>query len=673
MLGSACALRLKGEKVDRERVANVVKQMSLDEKIALTSVGADLRTAAIPRLKVPSLKLPREFSWCAPKAYPSFAALGHTFDTELIKDFARLRSREAYVDGESFGGAVSLGVTRKPFIRSASRAFSEEPLFVGAMARAYCTGSSLKCIGTDLTGVTRHNRYIGERALGEIYLRPFHDVADLLGGISVCGCLGGVPASECRPLMKTLTKFDGLIFTPAGAVSDKAEQVSSGACLDVLDEKGDRERLKKAVENGLLYERKLNKCAERTVLAAAECYNAYKTLRVPAVTTSEKQALYRRLFEESATLLKNDGVLPLSRESRTAIVRANRKTVAKATKRAEKVCRGFDVALIWLDGADEIPPAEISVLIGEVARYAAPVLVASAPCYFPLPYLSSVRAFVYLPFTLEENTYEALEPLLYGDTDFTGKLAFSWASGALAYPYAALGFTREGYCGESVYVGNRYFSRVPGGLLFGLGHGLSYGSAKLCGMRAVVSGGEIEAEFDVEGEGEFETVAFLEARLGKENVFGVSGAHIAFSRISVGKDKKTFRMSAPAPEVYDPEKKKFVRLKGKYELRLKVAGEEKTAVVTVEGEDVESLSKKRLPSYYVKDGVLNIDAREAEMLTGALPIGADALASAGEVARAEKVLVGEMKRLKRADDREYVLSHLPDTAKIKTARALKER
>lgn len=61
------------------------------------------------------------------------------------------------------------------------------------------------------------------------------------------------------------------------------------------------------------------------------------------------------------------------------------------------------------------------------------------------------------------------------------------------------------------------------------------------------------------------------------------------------------------------------------------------------------------------------------MLTGALPVGADALASAGEVARAEKVLVGEMKRLKRADDREYVLSHLPDTAKIKTARALKER
>lgn len=659
--------------MDRERVANVVKQMSLDEKIALTSVGADLRTAALPRLKVPSLKLPREFSWYALNEYPSFAALGHTFDLNLISDFARLRSREAYIEGESFGGAVSLGVTRKPFEKSASRAFSEEPLFVSAMARAFCSGSALKCIGTDLLGVTRHNRYIGERALGEIYLRPFHDLGDALGGIAVCGGLRGVPACEYRPLMNTLTKFDGLIFTLAGAVSDKAEQVSSGACLDICDEKGDGERLKKAVENGLLYERKLDRCIERTVLAAAESYGAYKTLRAPAVTTNEKQALYRRLFEESATLLKNDGVLPLGRDAKTAVIKIDKATVSKATKRAEKLCKGADIALIYASCADDIPPAEIAVLVGEISRHAAPVLIASAPRYFPLPYLKSVRALVYLPFELGSGVGEELLRLLYGETDFSGKLAFSWATNGSAYPYAALGFTREGYCGESVYVGNRYFSAVPGGLAFGIGHGLSYGSVRLGEVKASVSGGSIKVEFEIEGDGDFETVAFLQARLKGDDVFGVSGQHLAFCRISVGKEKKIYSLSAPAPEVYDPEKKKLVRLKGIYELRLNVSGEEKSVEVTIDGESVKSLSAERLPSYYVKGGALTIDAREAEMLTGALPVGGDVLPPKSEVERAEKTLSGEMKRLKRGDGIKRTLALLPAGAKIKIARSLKER
>ena len=659
--------------MDRERVINVVKQMSLDEKIALTRVGADLRTAANPRLKVPSLKLPREFFWYASGAEPAFAALGHTFDTELIKDFGRLRYREAYIAGESFGGAVSLGVTRKPFEKSASRAFSEEPLFVSAMARAYCAGGALRSIGTDLLGVTRHNRYIGDRALNEIYLRPFHDVKDVLGGISVCGGLKGVPASECRSLMNVLTAFDGLVFTPAGAVSDKAEQVSSGACLDVLDEIGDGERLKKAVENGLLYERKLDKCVERTVLSAAECYNAYKTLRAPAVSTSEKQALFRRLLEESATLLKNDGVLPLSDGGGTAVISVNGSTIAKAAKKAEKLCKGCDVALLYVFGADDIPPAEIAAFVGEIAKRAAPVLIASAPRYFPLPYLSSVRALVYLPFDMGENTHEALSPLLFGDLDFSGRLAFSWATGASAYPYAALGFAREGYCGESVYVGNRYFAAVSGGLLFGLGHGLGYGSVKLGKTKASVSGGNIEIEFEIEGDGDFETVAFLEARLKGDGIFGVSGAHLSFVRISVGKERKAFKTVASAPEAYDPEKKKFVRIKGEYELILKVAGERKSVEVVIEGEEAASLSFERLPSYYPNEGVLDIDPREAETLTGALPIGGDVMPLKSEVVRAEKILGREIKRLRRGKVDENALSFLPDDAKIKIARSLKDR
>lgn len=109
--------------MDKERVKNVVKLMTLAEKVELTNVNSDLRTSPLPRLKVPSLRLPKEFSAQASYKAPLAGALGHTFDISLVRAFAEKRSRQALTDGETFGGAVPLGVARDPFDRSACRAF----------------------------------------------------------------------------------------------------------------------------------------------------------------------------------------------------------------------------------------------------------------------------------------------------------------------------------------------------------------------------------------------------------------------------------------------------------------------------------------------------------------------------------------------------------------------
>lgn len=91
--------------MDIERVKNVVRQMTLEEKVALTDIGEDLLTRALLRLKVPSLKLPREFSLAAAGSdfdFPSFSALAHTFDPVLIGAFAGLRDRAAVTGGDPY-------------------------------------------------------------------------------------------------------------------------------------------------------------------------------------------------------------------------------------------------------------------------------------------------------------------------------------------------------------------------------------------------------------------------------------------------------------------------------------------------------------------------------------------------------------------------------------------
>ena len=649
--------------MDRERVVNVVKQMTLDEKVALTEVGADLFTAAVPRLKVPAMRLPRELGWYSPLPKATFAAIGHTFDRELASDIAKVRSREAVVEGESFGAAVSLGVARKPFEPTCARAFSEDPLVVSEMARGYIGGSVLRCIGTYITGIKSHNRYIGERALGEIYLRPFESLKGELGGIALSGALGGVPVCEHRSLMRRLTAFDGLILTLPGEHGYKAEEVSSGACLDIAAAKGESERLKRAVESGLLYERKLDACVERTVLAAAESYSLRKTVRAPAVSTNEKLALRRRLFDESTVLLKNDGALPILSGEKTAVVNISPQTAKNALRHIERQVRGADKTLILLRQAHLIPPETVGEIVNAVKESSMPILAASAPCYFPMPYIKSLAAAIFMPCDAGDAAADFLSEQLRGERDFGGRLAFSWAREKKDYPYAALGFDREGYCGESVYVGNRYFERSPNGLLFPFGHGLSFSRVEIDKFR-VERGEKSVATFDARADRDTESVAIVSATLDDESVFGVSGQTVAFARLALSKEWRRFEIELSPVTVSDIERKERVRLGGKYTFTLMLSDARATARATAEGEKVPCLSKKALPSYYFEDGKIAIEPRQAELLTGALPTGG---APAPDTKKADKVLMRELKKLKRHKDAEEVLSSLSEGVRVKIA------
>ncbi len=669
--------------MDKERVKNVVKLMTLAEKVELTNIGSDMRSTPLPRLKVPSLRLPQEFSAFAEYAEPPLAgALGHTFDRSLIRSFGEYRSRQAIARGETFGGAVPLGVTRDPFDKSACRSFSDDPLVVSALASSFMDGLKLPGVGCDLLGVEGCRRYIGERALNEVYLKPFADNRERLGGAAVpSGELDGVPVGENRFFMNKITSgFDGVIFTESGSGVDKAEEVACGVCLDIDGHKSDCARLDNAVANGLLYERKLNACVERTVYGAAVGYETMKGLSAADEREIDEAELVSELFLKSAVLLKNDGVLPITDADTTVEYGAGvltEKAVKfdekSARRKAEKLARaavGKNKAIVFLSSAADFDPDALNTFIERLSQNVKVIAVAASDAYFEMPWLEKVSAAVYLPMSFARMK-EPLKRLLKGEVDFSGRLSRCWAKTRADYPFAAFD-SRSFYVGESVYGASRYFKNNGAELMFDRGFGLSYGGAEIKDFSVKEKSGGLIFEFAARSANgaKRQSTVIIDCLLSDDRL-GISGRAAAFGRIELDAEFKTYSLCSPdgAFDVYDKESGEFKRIGGRYEFTLLVDGERATAERKVKGEKADV----KAPYFIAGNGKVTFDETEVEKELGA-PIGAyDRQADSKAVAAAEKAIAKKSRTVGEYGICGGAMSRMSDEAKIKTARKDKDR
>ena len=667
--------------MDKERVKNVVKLMTLAEKVELTNVNSDLRTSPLPRLKVPSLRLPKEFSAQASYKAPLAGALGHTFDVSLVRAFAEKRSRQALTDGETFGGAVPLGVARDPFDRSACRAFSDDPFVASALAAGFADGLRLSGIGCDVLGVGGSRRFIGARALNEVYLKPFLDNRERLGGVAVpSGELDGVPIGENRGFMKKLTEdFDGVVFSEYGASVDKAEEVSCGVCLGLGCFESDCSRLENAVANGLLYERKLNACVERTVYAAAVGYETVKGLSSADEREIDETELMRLLCEKSATLLKNDGVLPIKETDCIAeygenlftekAVKTDAKTLLKKAEKVARAAAGKDKAIIFLRNADGFDSAALGALIEKLRERAEVAVAVSANAYFEMPWLDKANAVVYLPCDCAQSK-SALKKLLKGEIDFSGRLACCWAKTRADYPFAPFD-GRSFYVGESVYGASRYFNKNAAELLFDRGFGLAYDDTNVKDFSVKEKSGGLIFEFEAKSAGgkTRSTTVVMDCALDGD-ALGIGGRAVAFGVIELGAEYKKYTLHSlnGAFDVYDRESGGFKRIGGRYEFFLHVDGKTFAAERKVKGEKAGKIA----PYFVIGNGKVIFDETEAEKEIGAPIGGTDKTSDSKAVRNAEKTIAKKSRsNVGGCGVCGGAAGRMSDFAKIKTERYLK--
>lgn len=294
--------------------------------------------------------------------YPTPLAWGASFDPDLVAEVGAAVGVSMRELGVHQGLAPVLDVVRDPRWGRVDECISEDPYVVGAIGSAYVEGlqgagvhATLKhFVGYSGSQAGRNFApvHAGPRELADVYLLPF-EMAVRAGARSVMHSyveIDGLPVAADPALLTGLLRdgwgFDGTVVADYygvaflhllhGVAGDLAEAASLAltAGVDIELPTGDAylEPLAEAVRSGRVDESLVDRAVTRALGQKAELGLLDATFEgepptAPDLDSPEHRALAARLAEESVVLLYNDGLLPLDRPRRVAVVGPNARRV----------------------------------------------------------------------------------------------------------------------------------------------------------------------------------------------------------------------------------------------------------------------------------------------------------------------------------------------------------
>ena len=323
--------------------------------------GEQRRLQTETRLGIPALVheecLTGFAAWKA-ATFPTPLAWGASFDPETVELVASAIGRSMRDVGVHQGLAPVLDVVRDPRWGRVDECIAEDPYVVGTIGTAYVRGlqsagvhATLKhFVGYSGSQAGRNHApvHAGPRELQDVFLPPF-EMAVRDGGVrSVMNSyaeIDGVPVAASADLLTDLLRrrwgFDGTVVSDYFAVDflrsmhgvaatpGEAAQIALEAGIDVELPGADAfPHLAARVASGDLPEAVIDRAVARLLAEKEDLGLLDADFSTPPrsvdLDDAEHRALAYRLALESAVLLRNDGVLPLSAEpGRIAVIGPN--------------------------------------------------------------------------------------------------------------------------------------------------------------------------------------------------------------------------------------------------------------------------------------------------------------------------------------------------------------
>ena len=285
--------------------------------------------------------------------YPIPLGLGCSFDTELVTECTRMASKEATAGGVQVTFTPMVDYVRDARWGRVMETCGEEPMvnsIMGATQVKAFQGDNLAdpenmatCIkhfaayGGAEAGRDYNTVELSEHVLREYYLPAYKACVDAGSTMLMpsFNSLNGVPAIANSWLMKKVLKdewgFDGVVISDYNAIG---ELLTHGIAADMkeaaklgFDNGCDIEmcstayacHLKELIEEGVFTIEQLDEAVMRVLKLKKDLglfedpYHGASEEKANAVSlTPEHRDIVRRAAEQSAVLLKNDGVLPFS-------------------------------------------------------------------------------------------------------------------------------------------------------------------------------------------------------------------------------------------------------------------------------------------------------------------------------------------------------------------------
>ncbi|QFT90530.1 Periplasmic beta-glucosidase precursor [Bacillus sp. THAF10] len=294
--------------------------------------------------------------------FPVPLAIGCSWDTELAEKSAEIAAKEASVSGVHVTFAPMVDLVRDPRWGRVMESTGEDPYLNSLFAKAFVRGFQgdnlteetdrvAACVkhfaayGAPEGGRDYNTVNMSERQLRESYLPAYKAALDegCEMVMTAFNTVDGIPASGNKKLMRELLReewgFDGVIISdwgavkemiPHGVAEDEREAARKGleAGVDIeMMTACYAKNVKDLVESGELAEALL----DESVLRILNLKNKLGLFENPYRGTSEElekelimsekhRSVAKELAVKSSVLLKNDGVLPLSKEQKVALI-----------------------------------------------------------------------------------------------------------------------------------------------------------------------------------------------------------------------------------------------------------------------------------------------------------------------------------------------------------------
>ncbi len=351
------------DKSDKERIAALLKELTLKEKATLIMSRGDVDHPAIPKIG---------FVECLhgvarkgkATVYPQSIGLAATFDTDLmfrvasaISDEARAKHKAAGEIGNHIGiNALSpnINIFRDPRWGRGQETYGEDPYLTGKMGVAFVKGLQ----GDDdkylkISACAKHYavhsgpepmRHVidpnpSKKDLFETYLPAFEMLVKEAGVATIMATYNKVYGRACFAneyflvdILRNKWGFDGVVMSDGGAIKNlytvqnaaESEVDASAMCLNNgLDYNlgGTFAGIPEAVERGLLNESLVDSALARWLKIQLRLgkfdpagMNPYENIGTDVINCEAHRQLAREAAQKSIVLLKNDNVLPLKKD-----------------------------------------------------------------------------------------------------------------------------------------------------------------------------------------------------------------------------------------------------------------------------------------------------------------------------------------------------------------------
>lgn len=576
---------------------NLIEKLTKEEKIALVSGHDFMYTNPVPRWNIPSIRMsdgphglrvqtPGEGNIMGSESatcFPTAATSANSWNPVLTEEMGQAMGEEARFYGIDVILGPGVCLKRNPLCGRNFEYFSEDPLLAGRMGGKEVEGIQSQgvaaCVKHFALNNEENHRFMGDsvvdmRAARELYLKPFEYIVKNAHPETVMNAYNKINGVYCTEnawlltdVLRTEWGFHGLVMTDWGATHDRVEGIKAGNDLEMPgDTKICRKWIADALQEGKLDIQNLDEC----VLNVLDLVGRHqKKEKRETVDWKKHHEIAGKIAEESAVLLKNNGVFPLSPEHKLCIIGeffekmryqgagssminpyflSTCKEVFDSRKIAYSYCKGyranetdpsqaliqeavnaakeFDRVLLFLgttdlqesEGGDredmKLPKNQLALVDALLAEKKSIAVVLFGGSVVELPFFDSIDGLLNM-FLPGQNGGEATYNILFGKVNPSGKLAETWPLRYEDVPYAnEFGTKKQIVYKESVYVGYRYYLSANQAVRFPFGYGLSYSEFEYSDLKVQESETEIRVLVKVRNVGEINGKEIVQVYVG---------------------------------------------------------------------------------------------------------------------------------------------------------------